>query len=118
MSDGIKERPPMAFTIRGLMHPGAHRRPGYPLSGCGPAEPDSVSPGSIRLASPEQCSKPPSDTGVMPQKILLYRFPTEKTARSYPLAWEKSPCFLGLSARGNKGPPTVRLGVRPSFKLT
>jgi hypothetical protein len=26
----------------------------------------------------EQCGKPPSDTGVMPQKILLYRFPTAK----------------------------------------
>jgi hypothetical protein len=25
--------------------PSAHRRPGYPLSGCVPAEPDSVSPG-------------------------------------------------------------------------
>jgi hypothetical protein len=30
---------------RGSSEPSVHRRPGYPLSGCVPAEPDSVSPG-------------------------------------------------------------------------
>ena len=69
---------PDGFHHQGPDAPSAHRRPGYPLSGCVPAEPDSVSPGSVRLASTQQCGKPPSDTGVMPQKILLYRFPTEK----------------------------------------
>jgi len=29
----------------------AHRRPGYPLSGCVPAEPDSVSPGNHNVAA-------------------------------------------------------------------
>ena len=31
--------------------PLAHRRPGYPLTGCSPAEPASVSPGGQRVAS-------------------------------------------------------------------
>jgi hypothetical protein len=79
------------FHQQGHNAPWAHCRPGYPLSGCVPAEPDSVSLGSVRLASTEQCGKPPSDTGVMPQKILLYRCPSEKTARSYPHSLEKSP---------------------------
>jgi len=30
--------------------PSAHRRPGYSLSGCTPAEPDSASPGAGRIA--------------------------------------------------------------------
>jgi hypothetical protein len=48
----------------------AHRRPGYPLSGCVPAEPDSVSPGNHTLAArsrvrkdasaPELCLKNPN----------------------------------------------------------
>jgi hypothetical protein len=29
--------------------PSAHRRPGYPLLGCVPAEPNSVSPGGERI---------------------------------------------------------------------
>ena len=70
MSGGIKEMAPDGFHHQGPDAPSAHRRPGYPLSGCVPAEPDSVSPGSVRLASTEQCGKPPSDTGVMPPKIL------------------------------------------------
>ena len=70
MSDGTKEMAPGGFHHQGPDAPSAHRRPGYPLSGCVPAEPDSVSPGSIRLAPTEQRGKPPSDTGVMPQKIL------------------------------------------------
>jgi hypothetical protein len=47
----------------------AHRRPSYPLSGCVPAEPDSVSPGNHTLAArrrdrkyasaPELCLKNP-----------------------------------------------------------
>jgi len=48
----------------------AHRRPSYPLSGCVPAEPDSVSPGNHTLAAgnrdrkyasaPELCLKNPN----------------------------------------------------------
>jgi hypothetical protein len=71
--------------------PSAHRRPEYPLSGCIPAEAAAVLFGSVRLALTEQCGKPPSDTGVMPQKILLCRLPTAKTAQSYPHALEKNP---------------------------
>src|SRR5229473_3299993 len=70
VSDGVKERTPDGFHHQGPDAPSAHRRPSYPLSGCVPAEPDSVSPGSIRLASTEQPGKPPSDTEVMPPKIL------------------------------------------------
>src|SRR4051812_29287580 len=32
----------------GQMRPSAHRRPGYPLAGCSPAEPASVSPGAAK----------------------------------------------------------------------
>jgi len=48
--------------------PWAHRRPGYPLSGCVPAEPDSVSPGK-RISPPEfLLGQGPGDTGGMPGK--------------------------------------------------
>jgi hypothetical protein len=72
---------PDGFHQQGPDAPSAHRRPGYPLSGCVPAEPNSVSPGNVRLASTEQRGKPPSDTRVMPRKILLYRFPTENSTK-------------------------------------
>jgi hypothetical protein len=81
---------PDGFHHQGLDAPSAHRRPGYPLSGCVPAEPDSVSPGIVRLASTEQCAQPPSDTGVMPQKILSCQIPTEKQHEATLHALEKS----------------------------
>ena len=65
-----QERAPDGFHHQGPDAPSPHRRPGYPLSSCVPAEPGSVSPGSVRLASTEQCGKPPSDTGAMPQELL------------------------------------------------
>ena len=71
VSDGMKEMAPGGFHHQGPDAPSAHRRPGYPWSGCVPAEPDSVSAGRISLAPTEQRGKPPSDTGVMPQKILF-----------------------------------------------
>src|SRR5208337_4179143 len=89
-SGGRQRTAPGGFDHQGPDAPSAHRRPGYPLSGCVPAEPDSVSPGRVRLASTEQCGKPPSDTGVMPQKILLSRCPTEK--------WPKVTHSLGRRA--------------------
>jgi len=116
---------PDGFHHQGPDAPSAHRRPGYPLSGCVPAEPDSVSPGSVRLASAEQCGKPPSDTGVMPQKILLSRCPTEKWPKvTHSLgrrAETPSACLARRAARparmslavacpepGNHGPPANR----------
>jgi hypothetical protein len=90
---------PDGFHHQGPDAPSAHRRPGYPLSGCVPAEPDSVSPSSVRLASTEQYGNRPSNTGVMPQKILLYRFSTEKRARSYPHALEKNQLFFVMVER-------------------
>jgi hypothetical protein len=52
VSDGASSRrrpmprlPSATSVARGKPVPSAHRRPGYPLSGCVPAEPDSVSPG-------------------------------------------------------------------------
>ena len=60
--------------------PSAHRPPGYPLSGCVPAEPDSVSPGNIRVASVAQRDKPPSDTGVMPPRIHHIETPVHPEA--------------------------------------
>ena len=43
------------------MHPSVHRRPGYPLVGCAPAEPTSVSPGGEGIAKARLPSK--SKTG-------------------------------------------------------
>ncbi len=60
---------PGGFHHQGPDAPSAHCRPGYPLSGCFPAEPDSVSPGNIRIALVAQRHNPLSDTGVMPPKI-------------------------------------------------
>jgi hypothetical protein len=71
---------PSQFLSQGPSVPWAHRRPGYPLSGCVPAvfdpeaqtrrEPDSVSPGKKRLpeegrrfkcpGTPEPCLENPS----------------------------------------------------------
>ena len=125
MSDGMGRKGPHDFHHQGPDAPSAHCRLGYPLSGCVPAEPDSVSPRSVRLASTEQCGKPPSDTGVMPQKILLYRFPTEKRARSYPLAWEQKkfndcPVATGLRGRLCKGLRIIEASSRewgsPGFR--
>jgi hypothetical protein len=45
VSNGVqKQRPRTTYRLRPDA-PLAQRRPGYPLSGCFPAEPDSVSPG-------------------------------------------------------------------------
>lgn len=68
-SGGRQRTAPGGFDHQGPDAPSAHRRPGYPLSGCVPAEPDSVSPGNLRVTSIAQRDKPPSDTGVMPPKI-------------------------------------------------
>ena len=44
--------------------PWAHRRPGYPLSGCVPAEPDSVSPGEIENnLNPGRAASRPGEAG-------------------------------------------------------
>ena len=71
--------------------PSAHRRPGYPSSGCVPAEPDSVSPGNHTLASMATTCKNPSDTGAMPEKSRLGAPPQIKT----PLRSQKSPTRFG-----------------------
>jgi hypothetical protein len=46
----------------------AHRRPSYPLSGCVPAEPDSVSQGSSNVSVLTNHTQVPLDTGLMPEK--------------------------------------------------
>jgi putative transposase len=48
--------------------PLAHRRLGYPLSGCSSAEPDSVSPSKLHPNSPIHQIQCPLDTGAMPPK--------------------------------------------------
>ena len=60
---------PSHFLSPGPSVPWAHRRPGYPWSGCVPAEPDSVFPGQKRLpeeghrfkcpGTPEPCLENP-----------------------------------------------------------
>lgn len=69
LSDRRESTAPDGFHHQGPDAPSAHRRPGYPLSGCVPAEPDSVSPGNLRVASAPPRHNPLSDTGVMPPKI-------------------------------------------------
>lgn len=41
---------PPGRVAQGAATPSARRRPGYPLAGCSPAEPASVSPGRFRLS--------------------------------------------------------------------
>jgi hypothetical protein len=55
-----RSRPPDHLRGRGPlgMHHWRNRRPGYPLSGCSPAEPDSVSPGRINVAKMVLADKP------------------------------------------------------------
>src|SRR5215468_6831189 len=51
--------------------PSAHRRPGYPLSGCVPAEPDSVSPGGGTVTSRSErhkCNTPGRVTEARPDR--------------------------------------------------
>src|SRR5437588_6055168 len=46
---GVKQVAPWHHKGQGARwkRPLAHRRPGYPLAGCSPAEPTSVSPGDV-----------------------------------------------------------------------
>src|SRR5437879_12308332 len=47
VSNGRKNMAPENVSVQGPDAPLAHRRPGYSLSGCTPAEPDSASPGIV-----------------------------------------------------------------------
>lgn len=49
---GGKQKAPDKRARQGPTAPLAHRWPGYPLSGCVPAEPDSVSPGDFQHSDP------------------------------------------------------------------
>jgi hypothetical protein len=49
VSDG-DSKTPGGLIPQGPDAPSAHRRPGYSLSGCTPAEPDSASPGAKSIA--------------------------------------------------------------------
>lgn len=47
---GCQKKNPRRLSLQGSDAPSAHRRPGYSLSGCTPAKPDSASPGGLSLA--------------------------------------------------------------------
>ena len=81
VSDCIKETAPGGFHRQGPDAPSAHRRPGYPLSSCVPAELDSVSPSSTTVASWGQRGKPSSDTRAMPRKSSIGNSTTAKHRR-------------------------------------
>lgn len=78
--------------------PSAHRRPGYPSSGCVPAEPDSVSPGNHTLASmstalparthrtPEPCIKNP----IIPRSGREADQKQAEKSQNHPLDLEKT----------------------------
>ena len=53
-----KQKAPDKRTRQEPTAPLAHRRPGYPLPGCVPAEPDSVSPGDFNIANNERPRQP------------------------------------------------------------
>ena len=56
---GSKKTTPGGNKPPGADAPLAHRRPGYPLSGCVPAEPDSVSPDNFTIPNSERMFQPP-----------------------------------------------------------
>jgi hypothetical protein len=91
----------------------AHRRPGYPLSGCVPAEPDSVSPGYHTVAArsrdrkyasaPELCLKNPNHFQKVSKSVqklseeskfthTLWRRPVSFEASSTPIVYFSHQC--------------------------
>ena len=78
VSNGVKNKTaPSRVGGQGPDVPLVHPRPGYPLSSCVPAEPDSVSPGAGNRPRIGCSPQPSLDTRVMPQKI-----PGRRPARS------------------------------------
>src|SRR5271154_97003 len=57
VSDGRGRRGPGSADRPGGQRPSAYLRPRYPLAGCSPAEPTSVSPGEKAIAERRQRSK-------------------------------------------------------------
>ena len=78
---GMKATPEGSGS-QGSEAPWAHRRPGDPLSGCVPAEPDSVFPDDSTIPISAGMFQPPLDTGVMPQKIRESTNPPSTCART------------------------------------
>jgi hypothetical protein len=76
----LQRAAPSLFLSQGPFVSWAHRRPGYPLSGCVPAEPNSVSPGQKKLpeeshrfkcpGTPEPCLENPRGSGVLVPRNL------------------------------------------------
>ena len=109
-SGGRQRTAPGGFDHQGPDAPSAHRRPGYPLSGCVPAEPDSVSPGNITVPSVVQSDKPLSDTEVMPPKIHHIENP-EHTQASQPVC-TRAPRTDGVQSIEAYGPNGAMLRAR------
>ena len=112
----------------------AHRRPSYPLSGCVPAEPDSVSLGNHTLAArnrdrknasaPELCLKNPNrfkGTSTSRQKLSeKSKFTHSLGRRAVIVSQPPSPSFFrrilqtALTIRCNHGSSTaIRMGPLP-----
>ena len=64
-----EKRLPEIDCLRKPDAPLTHPRPGYPLLGCVPAEPNSVSPGEAQTNGSHVKRQPPLNTRAMPQKI-------------------------------------------------
>jgi hypothetical protein len=71
-SSGVRWREAKRSLATVVARDQMHRRPGYSLSGCVPAEPDSASPGTLSLPGRGLREQPPSDTGVMPRKSIRF----------------------------------------------
>ena len=61
-----KKATPDGISSQGSDAPIAYRRPEYPLSGCVPAKPDSVSPDDSKIPISDNMFQLSLDTGVMP----------------------------------------------------
>src|SRR5439155_27280131 len=84
VSNGHKKAAPDDVSVQGPSVPLAHRRPGYSLSGCTPAEPDSASPGNSNYSDEQaiagrrdsvqevSCQDRERDSGCIPRSDMAH----------------------------------------------
>src|ERR1700685_2417469 len=97
-SDGRERRGPWSNDTRGQA-PSAYLRPSYPLAGCSPAEPTSVSPGEEAI--PQAC----------PGCKINQELPVRKAGKSVAKEWlffvQRMGSTSACDCRGSTGLPEV-----------
>jgi hypothetical protein len=73
VSNGVEDEAPGGMNHQGPDAPLAHRRAGYPSSGCVPAEPESVSPATWEFSESREGKKASSAESV--GEFRLREFP-------------------------------------------